>query len=348
MENEIVKLKNNIDSIKQENIKLKNEKKKLNETNNNNKIKTIHSGIKCNLCEKKPIIGIRYKCSICKDFNLCEECEEKNYRKKIHIHDLIKLRDIEKEKDKNTTKYNNLKKELLINNKQETPNQDDNDSLMNDSYLSETKNDLLDVRGDENIFKEITSQINFNQYEFNYYNDSKQEPKEQYQIANEDDNLKYSYSIDQKEFLKSFNQKTISSISVNFTIQNNGTKSWTRNTKLCCDNTSQLKCDEIKLKPLEKNNSQKVECKFNGLNELEYGKYTIFLNFVVDNILYGEKIKIVLECMYDEKNEKVIKFMKNYNLSFEDVDAKSLKENLEKNNWDFEKTFNIIFSSEAD
>ena len=33
----IVKLKNNIDSIKQENIKLKNDIKKINENNNNNK-----------------------------------------------------------------------------------------------------------------------------------------------------------------------------------------------------------------------------------------------------------------------------------------------------------------------
>ena len=240
-----------------------------------------------------------------------------------------------------------LKKELSIDIKQDTPYQNDNGSLSNDSYLSETKNDLLAATGDENIFKEMTAQINFNQYENNYYNTSKQEIKGNYQISNEDDNLQYSYFIDKKEYLKSFHQNTISSISVDFYILNNGTKNWTTNTKLCCDKTSELKCDDITLKPLANNKSQKVECKFNRLNELEYGKYTIFLNFVVDNIIYGEKIKIVLECLYNEEKEKISDFRRQYNLSLEDANDEIIKEYLKKNNWNFEKTFSNLFESEA-
>ena len=50
--------------------------------------KIIHKGIICDVCGTFPIIGIRYKCLICKNFDLCEKCEKNlsNY----HKHPLIK------------------------------------------------------------------------------------------------------------------------------------------------------------------------------------------------------------------------------------------------------------------
>lgn len=56
-------------------------------------ISAIHSNIKCELCSHQPIIGIRYKCAVCPNYNLCEECEEKNYETKAHPHDFIRIRD---------------------------------------------------------------------------------------------------------------------------------------------------------------------------------------------------------------------------------------------------------------
>jgi len=35
----------------------------------------IHSGIVCDACEKTPIVGHRYKCIVCDDFDLCGSCE---------------------------------------------------------------------------------------------------------------------------------------------------------------------------------------------------------------------------------------------------------------------------------
>ena len=38
--------------------------------------KAIHFGMKCNECKCAPIVGERYKCSICAEVNLCEKCEK--------------------------------------------------------------------------------------------------------------------------------------------------------------------------------------------------------------------------------------------------------------------------------
>ena len=50
----------------------------------------IHNGIKCSLCQRFPIVGIRYKCLQCKSYDLCEECEKTHGMK--HGHLLLKLR----------------------------------------------------------------------------------------------------------------------------------------------------------------------------------------------------------------------------------------------------------------
>ena len=38
----------------------------------------IHVGINCDDCGMKPIQGVRYKCTVCPDFDLCATCEAKN------------------------------------------------------------------------------------------------------------------------------------------------------------------------------------------------------------------------------------------------------------------------------
>jgi hypothetical protein len=54
--------------------------------------KNIHQGFKCEKCFKEPIEGIRYKCSVCSNYNLCNECEEKNSLSNEHPHNFIKIR----------------------------------------------------------------------------------------------------------------------------------------------------------------------------------------------------------------------------------------------------------------
>lgn len=51
---------------------------------------SVHNGIKCDGCNMNNIKGLRYKCTICDEFNYCEKCEEKFGEK--HQHPFYKLR----------------------------------------------------------------------------------------------------------------------------------------------------------------------------------------------------------------------------------------------------------------
>ncbi|EJD76595.1 zinc finger protein, variant 1 [Loa loa] len=52
------------------------EKEKSKDTKKENKkMKEIHPFVTCNRCDQ-PLYGIRYKCCVCDDFDLCEECEK--------------------------------------------------------------------------------------------------------------------------------------------------------------------------------------------------------------------------------------------------------------------------------
>ena len=49
----------------------------------------VHSKVMCDGCGMLPLVGWRYKCVICDDYNLCENCEERIGGK--HDHPFIKL-----------------------------------------------------------------------------------------------------------------------------------------------------------------------------------------------------------------------------------------------------------------
>ena len=65
--------------------KIKEKEKTLNIKSKNK----IHQGIICDGCNA-PIIGIRYKCVICRDFDYCEKCED--IYKDAHGHPLLKIK----------------------------------------------------------------------------------------------------------------------------------------------------------------------------------------------------------------------------------------------------------------
>ena len=62
------------------------EKQKENEKVSN---KIIHFGVKCDGCGKFPIVGCRFKCAVCDNFDYCEDCEKKLAQK--HNHPFLKI-----------------------------------------------------------------------------------------------------------------------------------------------------------------------------------------------------------------------------------------------------------------
>ena len=102
---------------------------------NANKCKTIHQGIKCNICLKNPIVGYRYKCLICDNYSLCEECEERNSVKEFHPHSFIKMRKYEPENKINIINPNNFNNNMNNNN-----NNNDN-KFLNLNSINNRNND---------------------------------------------------------------------------------------------------------------------------------------------------------------------------------------------------------------
>ena len=45
----------------------------------------VHRGVMCNGCRVQPILGIRYSCANCPDYDLCEDCESHQIHIKTHI-----------------------------------------------------------------------------------------------------------------------------------------------------------------------------------------------------------------------------------------------------------------------
>ena len=51
--------------------------------------KVMHFGVKCDGCGAFPIVGCRFKCAVCDNFDYCETCEQKLSEK--HNHPFLKI-----------------------------------------------------------------------------------------------------------------------------------------------------------------------------------------------------------------------------------------------------------------
>ena len=66
-------------------------KKVVEEKKDDNKNK-VHGDYICDGCNADPIVGIRYKCAVCDDFDYCEKCEKELGSK--HGHPFLKIRNV--------------------------------------------------------------------------------------------------------------------------------------------------------------------------------------------------------------------------------------------------------------
>jgi hypothetical protein len=91
------------EGIKLSQIVIQDKKKSKNIINPNPNAsicKTVHNNIKCEQCFMNPIVGYRFKCTECDNYNLCEKCEENNEESQNHPHNFIKMK-YEEEKNNN-------------------------------------------------------------------------------------------------------------------------------------------------------------------------------------------------------------------------------------------------------
>lgn len=77
----------------------KNGLKEMMTERNNNGAKPVHKDFLCDMCDKE-IVGIRYKCTMRDDYDLCEKCEPKDTE-----HTFLKIRKPEHAPAKFVCKY---------------------------------------------------------------------------------------------------------------------------------------------------------------------------------------------------------------------------------------------------
>ena len=76
----------------------------------------IHYGIQCDRCGIEPIVGIRYKCKVCRgdhQTDLCEDCISKNYENGKNIEYKVKKKNKNKNKNNNNNNKNKNKKKII-------------------------------------------------------------------------------------------------------------------------------------------------------------------------------------------------------------------------------------------
>ena len=237
--------------------KLKVELLKMNELNNYK-----HFNIKCKKCGKNPIKGLLYKCSICKDYCLCDKCEQINYLENTHPHYFLKIRKISKKNNIFDSPKNKVEEEQTPDNK-----------LNIEHIYSLTIKRKLNFNDKFNLYSieyDFENTKNLNQNDLEKKIDSK--------------NL-YSCKIEQKtKFINQNNNNQIKLI-----IENNGENKWINNkTFLKIQKNEYFDCEEIILSPLSIKESEEVNLLLKKKSYLEIGKYTLLFDFFVEDKKYGE------------------------------------------------------------
>ena len=354
-----------------------------NQKQNEKKKSIIHKGYICNQCNQNPIIGIRYKCNDCNNYNLCEECEEKNSTTYFHDinHTFSKLRRIETiekddEEENNLDKINN-KNNKKNSNKKKNFNKDSNNNENNDKkneYLNQ-KNDLANKKLSSNEindeFNKVTtithSNLNsllantkdkdfisdlqnniLNLSELKSNSDSNEDNQNIMEtIVISNDNREYSYYSNKYEYIFHIITNKEPSINCEIEIQNDGIHEWPENvTKLYCnEKKSHLKVGNVALNPLKTNEKQTVNIIIEKLNELSEGEYLIYFNFKVNRKIFGQQITIKIICKEDKELKKIKEFRREFDLNENDYPDEKIKNALNQGKDNFQSAFLYLFSN---
>ena len=128
-------------------------------------------------------------------------------------------------------------------------------------------------------------------------------------------------------------------------LKNNGNQIWPEgNTKLKFDKTSDIIGNEIILEPQAPGEQKSYDIFFNKIDNYFSGEYKSNLWFCINDLNYGENLKIRLKFEIKREVQKNIKEFRNlFGLSEEEYSDKEIYESLIKNNFDYNSTFASLF-----
>ncbi len=295
-------------------------------------------GCVCKSCKKK-ICGILYKCEEC-NINICEECECKDKKFKEHEHNFIKIR---KKKEKKKIEDND-------DDKKKNNSKQNGGKYIEENYVQSS---IIDVKESQNMFdnnyliSKNKDNLNFQKYIDQSEIKPEKETEKKKKIQEYYDKNFYSYSfIGGKNKLFEFDQsKKNIKYEINFAIKNTGKNNWKANeTFLKTNENSEFNIVDFKLKPLVKEDYQKVILPIPSLAEMNEGDYDLILDFCVSDKKYGEPLKIKIKILPDEKKKLIDDFRIEYGLSKEDYPDERIYKVLEECRFNKEKAFNRIFN----
>ena len=169
-------------------------------------------------------------------------------------------------------------------------------------------------------------------------------------------NLFYSYECINKNNLESCIYTGTNTTKFELSLKNDGTLEWPeKTTKLIFDKNSEIKGDEIILKPQKAGEELKYKVVFNNLEKLDQGEYKSYMRFQIkDDIIIGEKLilKIIVKEKEDpnaEMNkhmEEIEKLRKEYGLSENQYTNKIIYDALQKCGFEMEQSFLLLIQED--
>jgi len=162
----------------------------------------------------------------------------------------------------------------------------------------------------------------------------------------------YSYKCNNNVNLSSYIYEKTESTSIMVEIENNGSQVWPEKvTQLKFDSKSQIKGDDLILKPQKPKEIITYDIKFNNLGEYKEGTYESYVYFHINEENYGERLvlriiikkKVISEI--DQNIDKIKDFRSIFDLNESDYSNEKLYNALKNNDFDMELAFSTLFES---
>ena len=155
----------------------------------------------------------------------------------------------------------------------------------------------------------------------------------------------YSYECLNINNLSTYISPYTKETKIEIILKNNGNQIWPEgNTKLKFDKTSDIIGNEIILEPQAPGEQKSYDIFFNKIDNYFSGEYKSNLWFCINDLNYGENLKIRLKFEIKREVQKNIKEFRNlFGLSEEEYSDKEIYESLIKNNFDYNSTFASLF-----